>query len=375
MNRISFFKSYEYNNYIDKNYINTSQIKAPIKKDNLILIYVESLENTYQDNKLFTKNLLESLDNKTKNWTAFPQYKQNYGGGFTMGAIVSTQCGIPLRPASNYDKRLKKGDKILGNEIGEVNKQFLPNAVCLGDILKKDGYINIFFGGADSKFAGKGKFLKQHGYDVIFGRPEWEALGETSMNNWGLYDDILFKNAKSELDSIYATGKPFNLTLLTVDTHHPNGHLSQYCKNTGVVNLEGIVECTGNLLVDFINYIEAKGYTKNTNIIVIGDHLAMSNSLSHKLKTVKDRNIYNKIYSVNKIKINREKIYQISMFPTILSILNYEIPDGRLALGASGISTFVTKEYTVETEKNVSLRLTETLGSKSDLMKYFWSER
>lgn len=375
LDRVSFFDSFKHQYYIDENYIYTDKVKAPIQKENLILIYVESLENSYREKHLFNKNLLENLDNQTQSWLSFPHYRQNYGGSFTMGAIVSTQCGIPLRPKSWYNKKLKKDKAVDGNELGEISLEFLPNAVCLGDILKKDGYTNLFLGGADSKFAGKDKFFKQHGYDLVMGRQEWEARGETEMNGWGLYDDLLFKNAKLELDKVYATGKPFNLTVLTVDTHHPYGFINPTCKKRGVENFTGIVECSADLVVDFLKYIEAKGYMKNTNVIVMGDHLAMSNTEIQKLKSLPQRTIYNKIYSPEPIALNRDTIFEVSMMPTILELLNYELPNHRVGLGASGISPQVPQEYRVETEPDGGAYLEVLLKSKSDLIGHFWGEQ
>jgi len=37
---------------------------------------------------------------------------------------------------------------------------FMPDAVCLGDILKSQGYHLEFMGGANNEFAGKGLFYK-----------------------------------------------------------------------------------------------------------------------------------------------------------------------------------------------------------------------
>lgn len=373
LNRISFFDTYKHENFIDENYFPTTSIKAPTKKDNIILIYVESLENSYREISLFDKNLILSLDEHTKDWTSFSRYSQNYGGNYTIAAIVSTQCGVPLRPSTWYNKKLKKADIIGANEIGNLSEKFLPNLVCLGDILKKDGYNNIFLGGADSVFAGKGKFFKQHGYDTVMGRTEWQARGETVMNAWGLYDEMLLKNAKLELDKAYDAGKPFNLTLLTVDTHHPRGYTSPECKKRGVENFTGIVKCNVDLLTEFLKYVEVKGYMKNTNIVIMGDHLAMTNSEIEKLKSLPERTIYNKFYTLKKVTPNRDRIYQVSMFPTILEVLNYEVPNGKLGLGASGFSPTVDKNYIVEKTK-ADIHLTEIFRSKSELMKYFWDE-
>jgi len=46
---------------------------------------------------------------------------------------------------------------------------FMPDAVCLGDILKSRGYHLEFMGGANNEFAGKGLFYKNHGFVSVEG--------------------------------------------------------------------------------------------------------------------------------------------------------------------------------------------------------------
>lgn len=58
-------------------------------------------------------------------------------------SLVNSQCGLPLS--------LPGGQ---GNNMGSIS-QFMPEAYCLGDILKDNGYELKFIGGAKSDFAGK----------------------------------------------------------------------------------------------------------------------------------------------------------------------------------------------------------------------------
>ena len=41
-------------------------------------------------------------------------------------------------------------------------KTFLPNAKCLGDVLKENDYKNIFINGVSLNFVGTGLFFKNH---------------------------------------------------------------------------------------------------------------------------------------------------------------------------------------------------------------------
>lgn len=310
--------------FVVQNYIHPNNISSPNIKRNLVLIYVESLENTYSSKAIFQEDLLSSVNSKTLNAISFENFRQA-GAIWTIAGIVSSQCGFPL-------KTVIQG----GNELGQNVKQFLPGAICLGDILKDQGYKNIFMGGASLSFAGKGKFLSHHGYTELYGSEEWKKLGEKNFSGWGLYDDDLFKQAKKKISELEKQRAPYNLTMLTVDTHHPSGHISQTCKRKGVKDFVGIMKCTSDLLSDFVAFMSINGYLENTNLVIMGDHLAGGNPVDEKLILEDDRTIFNKFIVPKNLVKNRDQIYHFSIFPTILYSLGFRFENNRLALGASG---------------------------------------
>ena len=220
-------------NFIDEHYIPPTSIISPAEKRNLVLLYAESLETAYSDEALFGRNLLTDIDSSTNDWESFADFSQTFGTEWTMGGIVSSQCGIPLRPFAKFDKDILWGE-MFGNLIGEKADRFLPRVTCLGDVLEKAGYTSVFLGGADEKFAGKGKFFRQHGYEEVVGKTNWKESGENVLDGWGLHDDRLFRQAQLKLDELQASGQPFNLTILTVDMHHPYGYINETCQTEGV---------------------------------------------------------------------------------------------------------------------------------------------
>jgi len=322
----SYLDNFKTGSFIEENYIYPINISVPDKKRNLVLVYVESLENTYSNKKIFNEDLLFSINNKTSNALSFKNFKQNLGTGFTMGGIVSSQCGIPLKQIFLFN----------GNAQGSKVRNFLPGATCLGDILKEHGYTNIFMGGASHSFAGKGKFLSEHGYTEIYGAKEWRQLGEKNFNGWGLYDDDLFKQAKKRISELEKQKAPYNLTMLTVDTHHPSGFISETCRQKGIKDFIGIVKCTSDLLSDFVTFMSVNGYLENTNLVIMGDHLSMVNSVYKELKKERKRTIFNRFIVPKDLVKNRDQIYHYSIFPTILYSLGFRFENNRLALGASG---------------------------------------
>ncbi len=288
---------------------------TPTKPKNLVLIYLESMETSYSSTSLFSKNLLAKLDSHSG--VTFLQYKPAPQINRTIAAIVATQCGVPI-----------KIDYLLPNDNN--------NIICLGDILNKFGYLNVFMGGASLNYSSKGLFFSKHHYNERYGREEWLSKGETELNGWGIYDNDLFKQAKTKIKELQDSGKLFNLTLLTIETHFP-GFNSKYCEKQGFKEFEGIIECSSHQVSDFIDFIKQNGYDKNTNIVVIGDHLLPLDWI-FKNKSRSKRFMFNKFISTETMLMNRTSINHFDIFPTILDFIGLKLKDGHLGLGYSGFS-------------------------------------
>jgi phosphoglycerol transferase len=295
---------------------------------NLILIYVESLETSYSNKSIFGADMLAPLSGL--GGVSFGRYRQAPGTGWTIAALVATQCGVPLKRVTVYDE----------NTQGEVLNSFLPNAKCLSDILSEHGFRNVFIEGGSETFAGKGKFLRGHHYDEIYGREDWlrQGISPEEMNGWGLFDDDLFAAAKRKLRELEEGSAHFNLTLLTVDTHEPAGFLSRSCAQRGHQGFEGVVQCTADEVASFVRFVEESGYLANTNIVIIGDHLARKNPLSEKLGTLPERYVYNTFISDHPPAKNREDLVHFDMLPTILEFGGFDVAGNRMGLGYSAFN-------------------------------------
>ena len=324
------------------------------KLKNLILIYVESLESAYALNDVVGRNLLSPLTSLEKNQGTFgfSSFSQMGGTGWTIAGIVSSHCGVPLQTLSIFD----------GNEQGEHASSFLPNATCLGDILSKYGYKNVFMRGAAMEFAGTDNFLKSHGYTELYGREHWIKKGyqKQHFNNWGLYDDDLFYEARLKLGSLMQENQRFNLTLLTVDMHPPNGFLNKDCGRRGFKGFEGVIECTALQIADFIGFIEKSGWSDDIQIIVMGDHLAFGGGpLDSKYGiSNSERSIFNLFISEDdRLTKTRDSVTHFDMFPTILEFIGFDVPNGRFGLGYSALSNdsnIANDEYLEDLEAALS---------------------
>ncbi|MRX08408.1 sulfatase-like hydrolase/transferase [Pseudoduganella sp. FT25W] len=346
--------------YFAANYVPPRSVPLVAQKPkNLILIYVESLEQGYAERKVFGHDLLAPLTDL--HGASFSSYEQVPGTGWTIAAVVATQCGVPLERVTLFDP----------NTQGQVINNFMKNAVCLPDLLAEQGYRNVFMGGASTSFAGKDKFLNQHHYHEVYGREEWIKSGvpESAMNGWGLYDGDLFSRAKTKLRELSASKQKFNLTLLTVDTHEPEGHLSASCAQRGFAGFAGVITCTAAEVADFVRYAKDNGYLEDTNIVILGDHLSRKNPLTEQLEALPDRTIFNSFISAEAPAPNRKQLLHFDLMPTILEFTGFSLADGRMGLGYSGFNA-----HPLQPPKDRFTDMDKSLMNHSDQYMALWSD-
>ncbi len=317
------FKADEFSqDYIDPRGVRIKQI-GPRK--NLVLIYMESIEETYSNPDLFGSDLLAPLH--ALRGASFDKYVSAPGTNWTIGAIVGTQCGVPLRVYSELDMKPRT-----------TGRSFLAGATCLGDILKDRGYRNVFLGGAALSFSGKGAFLRDHGYAAALGREEWTKLGEQpdDMNAWGLYDSAMFRHAREQLKTLHESHQPFTLTLLTLNTHNPFGFLGKGCRARGAKTFQDIVHCSALQVTEFVEYAGQKGYLEDTVVVIVGDHLAVPNPVWEKLQQAPERRIFNLFIAKDVPTPTRPELLPFDIFPSTLELMGLQVAGGRLGLGYAG---------------------------------------
>ena len=311
------------------------------KQLNLVVIYLESVEDALADDSIFEEDMLAPLERATEGWVSVT-IPQPANGGWTLGGIVNTQCGFPLRMV---DATIQ-GDDL--NETGETVDTYLSGATCLGDVLSDQGYTNVFMGGANNSFAGKGTFLASHGYDELWGHEEWAAQGETEFRDWGLSDRRLMELAKDKVTELHDSGEPFNLTLLTLDSH-PSDWEQPYCDITTDIELTSIYRCSMEQVEGFVDYMADQGYLDDTAVVLMGDHRRMlgENDAFHPLLSgMETRYPYNRMWVPGGIDLAVDSMDQFSMYPTILELLGIDLVDGRAGIGVSALTAVTDREST-----------------------------
>ena len=93
---------------------------------------------------------------------------------------------------------------------------------------------------------------------------------------WGMEDQKLFACAKEKLQELSSGEQPFNLTLLTVDTHFEDGYVCDLCQNEfGDNQYANVMACSSRQVNHFIKWIQEQPFYENTTIVLSGDHWTM----------------------------------------------------------------------------------------------------
>ena len=298
-------------------------MEYPSRKRNLIYIMMESMEVNFREYTPEINRLVE------ENMSFYPGGVDLTMTNWTMAAQVAKMCGIPL----NVPRDMENSD--------EVNR-FLPNVKCLSDILAESNYNQIYVQGSDGSFASKRQFWKQHHVDAFYDFPYYKGnkiVSDKKEMFWGVTDKTLYGLIKRELQGLAGDSlRPFALYAMTVDTHFPDGYLSEGCEISANESSQfpSVLRCSSRMLYSFLKWAENQDWYENTTIVVMGDH--SWGTFTDLLKLPKDQPLYWINFFVNSQiqPIEQNRIFSsFDMFPTVLEAMGVIVPGHRLGLGTS----------------------------------------
>lgn len=307
----------------------------PEEKRNLIYIYLESMESTYQamNENGSTVDLIPELTyladtNLTFDGGSFDRrgFFVPEGATWTIGAMVAQTAGIPLKiPVGS-------------NDYGGF-KHFLPGATTLGDILDDADYRQYLMIGSEAVFGGRKNYFEQHGdYEIFdyFTAKERNYIPDNYMEWWGFEDEKLFAYAKSELLEITKHEEPFNFTMLSADTHFFDGYLSSSCNTPYNEQYSNVIACSSAQVYDFIYWIQQQAFYDNTTIVIAGDHLSMDNDY---FLALDDHAIRKGFYTIINSSLDytngARDVTSFDLFPTTLASLGITFDQNRLGIGTN----------------------------------------
>ena len=345
-------------------------------KPNLIILFIESMEQGYVNEKIFSKNLIPELQAIRNEGISFRGYRRTPGSAFTMDGLSAQLIGVPV-VASRLGLDLYRNKQGYGS--------LLRNASSIFNMLEHQGWRTAAFTGASERFTMKGDFFRMHGVNEIFSREYFNQQGyrEEGVDKgpWGYNDSFLYQRLKDWLTEVSKDDRPFAVVMETIDTHTPEGFVS----NERVRFRDGrdaVVE-SSKMAKNFIDWAKTQSWYENTVIYIAGDHPWQDwngSSLTRFMDNLSDREIFNVVLN-SRVQSSKEgKIIVVpggwsamDIAPTLLDSMGLRFEsvfidgkrsDAHLGLGTSlykasdpnsGVKTWVAHEgeerFTEELQK------------------------
>lgn len=256
--------------------------------NNLIYIYLESIENSFMDTEnggIKDVNCLPELTQLAKENISFSN-TDKLGGAFpftgttwTIASMTAQLTGLPLKVD-------------VANDMDQQDA-FMPGAKTLSDFLHEQGYIQELMIGSQKEFAGTDKLFLQHGYDRIYD-----------------YD-----------------------TLKEMYSYHGNN-----------INKWGFNACQSKQVSNFIKWCQEQDWYTNTTIVLVGDHPTMAQSYIKDIPSTYQRTTYNCFINskIETTQIKNRQFTHMDMYPTTLAAMGFKIYGNKLGLGTNLFSKLPT---------------------------------
>jgi len=327
------FKEREETNFYAENYVDI--LKHPIKntkKRNVIVLFVESFNEAFRNVK--SQDIVLHDEEGIK----FSNFIEGYAQRWTQAALFSSFTGVHIHYISDfwrYKQRVKYktnshdfiNDAVKSSIISGYFDFETPNIGNISKIATNDGYQSLFVQGTSIDFSGTGAFLRANGF-----RDENIYAVERIKEEFGIaYSDLtvlegyndreIFGVFKHKIQSL-CQDNPFFAVMFTMDMH------AGYKKDFEEIKEENIEN-----LNDFLAWFKQQEFYENTTLVILGDH----NQQGRNVKT--GAKIYNAFFNLpNKLKqnVNTNRTFnQIDMFPTLLEIMGYDLPERKAGMGTS----------------------------------------
>lgn len=341
-----YYKSVS-SDFISDNYIIPERENITFnEKRNLIYIVLESFESTLlaSDNGgSFNYSIIPEVD-KLINEDDVITFKSDSGkvgsraiegASFTSASLIANSTGLPFKYSIFHTY----------NE-----KNFLSGIYSLGDLFYDNGYHNELISAATTNFGGLNYYYQNHGkYDIIdinrYGDYKL-SFEDSDRGPWGFNDNYMYESAKRRLEVLSKEDKPFNLTMIGIDTHFPDGFSGEYTLNIFDDSYSNAYATESYLLYNFINWVREQAFYKDTTIVIMGDHLSMEKEF---FKDINKDDRYVFVCYINALNksINKEnRVYTaLDTYPTILGAMGVDIKGNQLGLG---VNMFSDKKTLVE---------------------------
>ena len=369
----------EDSSFIEDHYVDPQETKItfPEKKRNLIYLYLESMETTYSDEEnggAFPENVIPELTELSMEGDNFGGNSGILNGGHVLPGSTYTMAGL-FTQASGLPLKVDLGEEFTDTR-GSFNKMntqdsFFSGVTTIGDLLKEEGYNQTFMMGSDATFGGRRLYLKEHGdYEICDYKwaIEQGLIPKDYYVFWGYEDEKLFEYAKEKVTQLAQQDKPFNFSLLTVDTHFEDGYRCDLCREDFPGNqYANAMACSSRQVTEFIRWIQQQDFYEDTTIVLNGDHLTMDSDFCINVPASYDRRTYTAYLNAACEPADPDRVRQyttLDNMPTTLAAMGVTIEGDRLGLGTNlyGTQDTLLEQYGLED-------LSSQMSKKSSFMQ------
>ena len=226
----------------------------PDEVRNIILLIVESFSAS--DSFLISglRNRVKRFDRMSRDGALFTNFYAN--SYHTEGGMVSILVGTPPIPFPGSSRDFTNSFRYITG---------IPES------FRGKGYYTEFLTTGPLSFTGKGKFMRDIGFDLVRGRdevPRFKSAQRFSFDSPA--DGELFDEAEVRIEELLESDSPFFLTLLTVSAHRPT--IDPLGRKNNQDNLWDYID---QEIYNFYQNLRDTRFFDDGLLIITGDHRKM----------------------------------------------------------------------------------------------------
>lgn len=316
---------------LSRQYVQPVLTEKQSEQRNFLHIFLESTERTFLMKPELARVMAPLAAIEAHGFAAIGM-QQIAHTRWSVAGMTAAFCGVPLFPV---------GYTTVNGAVGLG--AFLPNAICIGDLLAPRGYELTFIIGASSAFGGIDKLYLGHGFKRIIDGSEILAAYPGHASDWGAHDSAVLATVLSTLRNLQKRDVPFGLVVETIGGHGPDGYVSPECTHGKIIagGLEGILQaiaCTNSLVARMLESAEQEGLLANTVVVLQSDHISLERELFRDL-AIEDRRLFFAISGEGiPAGVAVRPSSPVDVFPTLLEAIGLPPADRKAGLGVSLLS-------------------------------------
>ncbi|MBC8172685.1 MAG: sulfatase-like hydrolase/transferase, partial [Chitinophagales bacterium] len=233
-------------------YKHSKYFQPDSQPQNVCMIVLESFSKEYIGYFTKQEGYTPFLDSLLQQGLCFTNGYSN--GKSSNQGIIAINSSIPVLMGEPFISSIYGANDIKG----------------IGTLLNEHGYFSYFFHGANNGSMGFDKFTEKCGFDMYFGRNEYNQPNDFD-GAWGIFDEPFLKFTAKKMDELPV---PFYSEIFTLSSHHPFTVPPQYVGKfkQGPIPMLEVVHYADYALQQFFEEAKKQSWYENTLFILTADH-------------------------------------------------------------------------------------------------------